>query len=80
MLGPVRSNIYFARIADKTESDYAAEFVAIDERAFLDDLTIQIHRNAQIATAKHWWVRKSLLWSFLAAIPWIAAIVLLVKT
>jgi hypothetical protein len=43
-------------------------------------LTTQIHRNAQIATAKHWWVRKSLIWSFLAAIPWIVAIGLLVKT
>ena len=80
MLGPVKSSIYFARIAEKTEADYAADFVQIDEQAFLSDLAIQIHRNAQIATAKHSWVRKSLLWSFLAAVPWIAAIALLVKT
>ena len=50
------------------------------EKDFLADLATQIHRNAQIANAQHVWVRKSLIWSFLAAILWIAAIGLLVKT
>lgn len=80
MLGPVRSMIFFARIADKEEADYVDEFAKLTEKEFLTDLTTQIHRNSQIATAKHMWVRKALIWLFLAAIPWIAAIAMLVKT
>lgn len=80
MLGPVNSMIFFARIGARTEVDYVDQFAKTGEKDFLSDLTTQIHRNAQIATAKHWWVRKSLIWSFFAAIPWIAAIGLLVKT
>ena len=80
MLGPVKSMIFFARIADKKEHDYVDEFAKMTEKEFLADLTTQIHRNSQIANAKHMWVRKALIWSFLSAMPWIAAIGLLVKT
>jgi hypothetical protein len=80
MLGPVSSMIFFARIAERTEADYCNDFSTMSEVEFLKDLTTQIHRNAQIATAKHQWIRKGLLWSFASAIPWIAAIALLVKT
>lgn len=79
MLGPIASNIYFARIAEKSESQYADDFKKLYEEDFLHDLAVQIHRNSQIATAKHVWVRKGLIWSFLAAMPWVAAIALLVK-
>lgn len=79
MLGPVKSIIFFARISERQESDYLDLFAKVNEQEFISDLVTQIHRNAQIATAKHWWVRKSLIWSFVAAIPWIAAIGLLVK-
>lgn len=80
MLGPVSSNIFFARIAAKPAHEFNEAFLRMDESAFLVDLTTQIHRNAEIATTKHAWVRKSLTWSFLAAIPWAGAIALLVKT
>lgn len=79
MLGPVQSNIYFARITENTVPDYCQAFAKMDEDAFLADLTTQIHRNAEIATAKHAWVRKSLIWSFLGSIPWTASVMLLVK-
>lgn len=79
MLGPVNSMIFFARIAERPVADYVEQFAKTGEKDFLSDLTTQIHRNAQIAAAKHWWVRKSLVWSFLAAVPWIAAIALLIK-
>lgn len=79
MLGPVQSNIYFARIAEKTVGDYCEAFAKMDENAFLADLTTQIHRNSEIATAKHAWVRKSLIWSFLGAVPWAASVMFLVK-
>jgi hypothetical protein len=79
MLGPVKSKIFFTRIADFSGADYVSKFVATSEAEFLADLTLQIHRNAQIANDKHWWVRKSLLWSFAAAVPLLAAIAMLVK-
>jgi hypothetical protein len=80
MLGPVASNIFFARIAEKSVDEYIDGFTRLDDAAFLRDLTTQIHRNSEIATAKHAWVRKSLIWSFLSAAPWASAIALLVKT
>jgi Family of unknown function (DUF5706) len=79
MLGPVSSMIFFGRIAERTQADYVDEYQKLSSTAFLEDLTVQIHRNAQIATAKHQWVRKGLTWSFYASIPWIASIVLLIK-
>ena len=77
--GPVKSMIFFARVAEQSQADYVDQFGKMTESKFLEDLTTQIHRNSQIATDKHWWVRKSLTWSFFASIPWVAAITLLVK-
>ena len=79
MLGPVSSMIFFGRISQRNESDYVAEYQKLSEPAFLEDLLTQVHRNAQIATAKHQWVRKSLIWSFYAAIPWLVAMFLLIR-
>lgn len=79
MLGPVSSNIFFARIAEQPIDQYCLTFERLTEAEFLFDLTTQIHRNAEIANAKHKWVRKSLIWSFLAAAPWAVAIANLVK-
>jgi hypothetical protein len=79
MPGPVSSMIFFARISERSEADFSNEFSKLSGADFLKDLTCQIHRNAQIATAKHQWIRKGLLWSFAAAIPWIASIAPLVK-
>lgn len=77
--GPIESNIYFGRIAEKRLDEYNEAFCRLDDATFLTDLTSQIHRNAEIATAKHAWVRKSLVWSYLAALPWATSILLLVK-
>jgi len=77
--GPIASNIYFRRIAEKPLEEYNEAFCHLDEAAFLADLTTQIHRNAEIATAKHGWVRKSLIWSYVATLPWAATILLMIK-
>lgn len=79
MLGPVNSKIFFTRISEFSATDYVSQFLITSESDFLADLTMQIHRNAQIANAKHWWVRKSLIYSFISALPWLGAISLLVK-
>jgi hypothetical protein len=77
--GPVASNIYFGRIAEKSLEEYNEAFARLDDAALLSDLTTQVHRNAEIATAKHAWVRKSLIWSYVAALPWAASILILIK-
>ena len=79
MLGPVKSMIYFGRVAEKNEEDYAAELMKTSDAEFLHDLAVQIHRISFIANEKHLWVRKSLIWSFFAAIPWLLAIATLVS-
>lgn len=79
MLGPVHSMIFFARVAERSEADYVAQFSKLDSANFLADLAAQIHRNSQIATSKHWWVRKSLIWLFLGSIPWLISVALLVR-
>jgi len=77
--GPVASNIFFGRIAEKRLEEYNEAFCRIDDATFLADLTTQIHRNAEIAAAKHAWVRNSLIWSYVATLPWAAAILLMIK-
>ncbi len=66
-------------IKEQSIADYVDQFARLNEHDLMTDLATQIHRNAEIATEKHWWVRKSLIASFLGVIPWGMAIVLLVK-
>ncbi len=79
MRGPVKSMIFFGRVAEMDVNTYVDEFSKISKKELLADLTMQIHRNSEIACDKHHWVRKSLFWSFLSAAVWIVAIALLVK-
>lgn len=74
------SLIFFAKVAQHSEPDYINLLRSATLADLVDDLSAQIHRNAQIAAEKHSWVRKSLLWSFLAATPFVAAVALMVKT
>lgn len=76
----VKTLKFFARIQEYSIEDYVNKVERLTEKQLPDDLARQIHRNAQIASDKHSWVRKSLLWSFWGAIPWALAIVMLVKT
>lgn len=77
--GPLQSNIFFGGIAPKGSAQYSSELAQLDETALLKDLGSQIHRNAEIACDKHAWLKKALCWSFFAAIPWVAAIVFLLR-
>lgn len=79
MRGPLKSMIFFGRVAEKDLHTYVDEFLKMTEKDLLADLATQIHRNSEIACDKHHWVRRSLIWSFLSAGLWIVAIALLVK-
>jgi hypothetical protein len=77
--GPAKSLLFFARIGPCADVDYINNFKAASHDDLLDDWTVQIHRNAQIACDKFRWVRLGMLWSFIAILPWFAAIVTLVQ-
>lgn len=77
--GPAQSLLYFGRVAELSRADYLARLKSASDEALLDDWAEQIHRNAEIAKVKHIWVTRSVVWSFLAAIPWAIAVSLLVR-
>jgi hypothetical protein len=79
MQGPVKSMIFFGRVAEIDADTYVDEFSKMTEMDLLADLAMQIHRNSEIARDKHHWVRKSLFWSFLSTGAWLIAIAMLVK-
>lgn len=77
--GPLGSLLFFSRVASTSLTTYQAELSAASDADLLADWAAQIHRNAQIAQDKYWWVARGMGWSFAGALPWIAAIGLLVK-
>lgn len=77
--GPRDSLIFFGPVAAQDAATYGMRFRQATDEQLLADWTDQIHRNAEIARDKYAWVRRSMYWSFIAALPWIAAIGLLVK-
>lgn len=76
--GPAQSLLFFGRIGPRAEADYVSDFKSASVEQLLDDWTAQIHRNAQIACAKFKHVRLGMIWSFMAILPWFAAIVTLI--
>lgn len=77
--GPSKSLLFFGRVSAYQEADYKDEFKKATEAEILDDWTSQIHRNAQIAHDKFSWVKSGMYWSFLAVLPWFAAIITLLN-
>lgn len=77
--GPTHSLMYFVPIAAQDTETYDALFRQAKDEQLLSDWVAQIHRNAQIACEKYVWVRRGMIWSFLAAATWICAVGLLVK-
>jgi hypothetical protein len=77
--GPKKSLVFFGCIAPCAGVDYANNFQSASVDDLLADWAAQIHRNAQIARDKFKWVRLGMLWSFLAILPWFAAIITLVQ-
>ena len=77
--GPEDSLLFFGRVRDVSIPDYQLRFKSILPDELLDDWTAQIHRNSEIAWSKYGWVAKSVRWAFASAVPWVAAVGLLVK-
>lgn len=77
--GPKSSHIFFGGIIKNEATEYDQKFRASALPDMLSDCLAQIHRNAEIARDKFKWVRKSMMWSFIAVLPWTAALALLIK-
>jgi hypothetical protein len=77
--GPQSSLLFFGTIANSPAADYVAAITDATADQLQADFALQVHRNAEIAAVKHHWVRRSVGWSFLAALPWAFAIGLLVR-
>lgn len=77
--GPATSLIFFGRVAALSAADYAVKLGSAQHQGLLADLIAQTHRNAEIASDKHWWVGRATMMSFVGALPWLVAIALLAK-
>jgi hypothetical protein len=77
--GPKRSLVFFGRIAEKSEDDYADAFMAASQIDLIKDWSRQIHANARIANAKHGCVRRAMIWSFGASFFWLIALCYFIK-
>lgn len=77
--GPPASLLFFGKVAEKQMADYHQQFVGASDVQLLEDWSQQIHRNAEIATIKHKFVKRAVMWSFLSAPFWTLAVALLVK-
>lgn len=75
--GPASSLLFFGKVQELSEPDFTYRFKKVTDEELLADYSAQIHVNAQIATRKHDWVGKSVMVSFMSAIPWLSAIGLL---
>ena len=77
--GPKGSMVFFTGINDRSLSQYEDSVKAMSDEDLVKDLISQCHINAQIAQTKFIWVKKSLLWLFIATSPWFLSIYLLYK-
>jgi Family of unknown function (DUF5706) len=77
--GPEKSLVFFGRISRLDEVEYVNQFKNSTDLELLEDWSAQIHRNAEIASAKYAWVRKSMFFSFFSLIPWLPAIIMFLK-
>lgn len=76
--GPKKSLIFFGKITDLTFTDFDNQLKNSSDEIFLNDLSEQIYRNAEIANEKHLWVKKATITSFISSIAWVLAIIILV--
>lgn len=77
--GPANSFIFFSHIARRKREQYHLDFASATDEELMADLLAQVHRNAEIADRKFYWVKRGVMFSFAASIPWGIAIWLLTK-
>ena len=74
--GPKGSIIYFGGISSMELSQYCLSVKNLTEDQYIDDLTNQCHRNAQIAERKFTWIQRAIACLFIASGPWAVSLFL----
>lgn len=72
--GPEGSLIYFGGIVKKSEESYIKAVKNLSDDNKLDDLLKQTYRNAEIARSKYYWLKWSMLLSFISFPFWVISI------
>jgi len=75
--GPKNSLIYFGGIAQRDAEQFKQAASQMSTESYIDDLSAQCHRNAEIAERKFVWVQRALIVLYLAVAPWCLAVYLL---
>ena len=68
--GPSGSLIYFGSINNLTSEEYTNLSLKQTRADYENDLRMQCHRNAQIATRKFSLIQKSMICTFASILPW----------
>ena len=79
-LGPKGSVIFSSGIAQRSIDQFKQAMVSLTVEAYLEDLSEQCHRNAEIASSKFTWVQRAVLCTYIAIVPWVLALWLLYNT
>lgn len=75
--GPKKSLIFFTGIANRDSDQFHQEMKSLSVSQYIEDLSRQCHRNAEIAECKFSWVKRAQIALFFAIIPWSIALFLL---
>lgn len=70
------SFVYFAAIANRTESKFIDGYVAQNHEDMRRDVLGQVWRNSEILAAKYRCLKASFLWMASAVLPWVLSLVL----
>jgi hypothetical protein len=68
--GGTQSLIYFREIANRTESKYLEEFLAVEDDELIKDLLSQIWRNSEILKEKFDHLKLAYIFMASAVVPW----------
>lgn len=77
--GPKKSLMFFGCISAVDREEYLISLKSASEEDFLNDLSRQIHRNAEIARDKYICLGKSMRLALLFAAAWASSLFLLVR-
>lgn len=75
--GPKNSLVYFGGIAQRDTKQFHDAIVGLTVDEYVADLSAQVHRNAEIAFKKFYWVQRALICLYAVVIPWSLAFYLL---
>lgn len=72
---PNGSLIYFGDIGKLDLEEYKSRLGSMTKANYANDLIVQCHRNAQIASIKYSWIKRSMTFVFLSFLPWSLSII-----